>query len=146
MNMYLPNTSAIVRMSISKQKKADLNSEFSFSKTGYLTQVKESSISNGLPTADEEKQWVFMLCQRASACKQPCPRFEPGSPIPFPTMITVMLSAPLGKNIKVPVEKYLYLFYIIMQFYSPYRFKSFSSFKTLFVLHIYHDSIFVFIK
>ena len=52
--MYLRNQ-VVTQSQFFKRSKASLNSEFSFSKTGYLTKTKEPSLPYYLPIKEREE-------------------------------------------------------------------------------------------
>ena len=95
--MYLPNPSLEAgcdTRTISKQSNAGLNLQFSFSNTDCLTKAKESSFLNIYPEVRRgqinsclsQKHWHKVKNQRG---------FEIRSLIPFPPVITIILSVPL---------------------------------------------------
>ena len=91
--------------------KADLNSEFSFSKASCLTKAKKLSLYYLL--IDGEKSDEVMPFLRAlvqSECRQSCPGFQNESLIPFSMTINVKLNKlPTAKHIK-PARYFLALF------------------------------------
>ena len=89
--IYLPNPSVTVgcdARSIFKRSKADLNTEFSVSLTGYLTKAKEPSLPNYLIVTGG-----FMPFSRALTRCEMQAGFKIRSLISFSMMVTVILSA-----------------------------------------------------
>ena len=97
-----------------KRNCAGFNSKFSFSKIGCLTKAKDPSQPRYLPTVGKKNQvdsYLSLGQLREVKCKRLRLWFELGTPIPFPTTITVTLSTPFPKvTMKLFVQTDSYIF------------------------------------
>ena len=81
-----------------------MNSEFSFSETSCLTKAEEPSLPYYLPR--RENNWINTFPKGNGKCNQYRLGFEPVSPRPFPTTITITPRAPPQKT---PQNIFIYL-------------------------------------